>query len=498
VDKTIYNIYITFGTLPALYAQMNVFLDNSDSYVWTRSGGTFIPEKNFPNNLKYYKKFESFNDDTFFKEQFRDIKERLSEIVSENQNIKLNIFCDDSRVQFIWKIFIEINIEKFVNKFIMISEGNITEYMSRFVNDDYFEEMNIQWDNIIKLLKNPSVSVQEKDSCLAAINNYSFYLSTLNNFEYLIPNLNLLVKNTQLNKFSSNMHLSEMNLFEMYNNLDIKIRECFINNALTDLKVKKSIQNKNNKVLIINGTYNFVNEEISSFIYSSLINRVIDDYKKDYIILYKAHPLFPVERNPEFSQFLQKNNIIVLSEKFPIEIALWEYNHIKVGGFCSTIHSLIPKEQVAFFFGDLNGFSKYIFKDNFYNYYNINLSQDVASLSLKYYYKWSDYYKNLNNNLLQTTSELNLLKQNTISKIETINKESSFIKDSINNNTNNILSFQKEIESLTKEIESLKEEVESSKKEIEHLSKHIKFLEIPIYPIIWIRRKIKNIKGKRK
>lgn len=491
MDKTIYNIYITFGTLPALYAQMNVFLDNSDSYIWTRSGGTFIPEKNFPKNLKYYKKFDVFNDDVFFKEQFKEIKDKLCEIVFKNQNIKLNIFCDDSRIQFIWKIFTEINIEKNINKFIMISEGNITEYMSRFVNDDYFEEMSIQWNNIMKLLKNPYVSVQEKDACLADINKYSFYLSTLNNFEYLIPNLNLLKKNTQLNKFSSNMHLSEINLFEMYKNLDVKIRECFINNALTDLEIKKTIQNINNKILIINGTYNFVNDEISSFIYSNLINRVIDDYKKDYIIFYKAHPLYPVERNPEFLQFLQKNKVIILSEKFPIEIALWEYNHIKIGGFCSTIYSLIPKEQVAFFFGDLNGFAKYIFKDNFYNYYNIHLSQDVASLSLKYYYKWNDYFKNLDNSILYAKYELKNLKDNVDLKMENLNKEGALQKEDIKSNKNNILSLEEQIKNLNSEKESLKLEMES-------LRRHIKFLEFPIYPIIWLRRKIKNIKGKRK
>lgn len=484
MDKTIYNIYITFGTLPALYAQMNVFLDNSDSYIWTRSGGTFIPEKNFPNNLKYYKKFDSFNDCAFFEEQFKDIIEILSEIVSKNQNIKLNIFCDDSRIQFIWKIFIESDIEKYVNKIIMISEGNITEYMSRYVNNDYFEDMYNQWDNIMKLIKDPSVPTQKKDATLIAINNYSFYLSTLDNYEYLIPNLNLLVKNTQLNKFSSKMLLSEINLYEMYNSLDDKIRECFINNAITDFSMKKSIQNTKNKILIINGTYNFINEEISSFIYCNLINRVIDDYKKDYIIFYKAHPLYPAERNPEFLQFLQKNKVIILSEKFPIEIALWEYNHIKIGGFCSTIHSLIPKEQVAFFFGDLNGFAKYIFKDNFYNYYNIHLSQDVASLSLKYYYKWSDYFKNLDNSIFYVNSELKSLKDNVNFKIENLKSEGSLLKEDINNNKNNI--------------SSLEEKIENLKSEMEILRKHIKFLEIPIYPIIWIRRKIKNIKGKRK
>lgn len=40
--EEVYNLYITFGTLPALYAQINLFYDLNPSYVWVRSGGGSI------------------------------------------------------------------------------------------------------------------------------------------------------------------------------------------------------------------------------------------------------------------------------------------------------------------------------------------------------------------------------------------------------------------------------------------------------------------------
>ena len=92
IQNNIYNLYITFGTLPALYSQINVFLDKNPSYIWTRSGGTFISDKHFPNNLKFYKKFDGFNDVDFFDNQYKNIVEKINNIREENTNAHFNIF----------------------------------------------------------------------------------------------------------------------------------------------------------------------------------------------------------------------------------------------------------------------------------------------------------------------------------------------------------------------------------------------------------------------
>ena len=60
----IYNLYITFGTIPCLYAQINLYYDNCPGYVWYRSGGHFnYNHKPALHNLKYhYKMIGNDND----------------------------------------------------------------------------------------------------------------------------------------------------------------------------------------------------------------------------------------------------------------------------------------------------------------------------------------------------------------------------------------------------------------------------------------------------
>lgn len=378
------NLYITFGTLPGLFSQINVFLDKTPSYVWVRSGGIFVSKEYFPDNLLSYKKFDGYNDADFFNYQYKDVIKTIVSIVKKNKDVTFNVFCDDSRIQFILKVFIPLGFDKFIKKIIILSEGSITESMFADVNSTYFDLKEKKWKTFITFLSDKRTNKNEIDNQLALIDNYSFWLSTLPNVEYLIPNLKVLLSKKPHINLQRKMNLCDLNISGMYKKLPLNIRDKFVSGAIGSLKIKKMFKNHSNNILIVSGTYNFANEEITTFIYKSLIKKVIDDYGKKYIIFYKAHPLFPVKNNLSLLNFLDKNNVLFLPEKVPLEILLWEYKKVKTGGFCSSTHALIPKKQVEFFFGELNGFSKYLFRNK--KKYNINLSQEFAALSLKYYY----------------------------------------------------------------------------------------------------------------
>lgn len=479
MKDTIFNLYITFGTLPCLYAQMNVFQDSNPSYIWAKNGGEFINKKYYSQNLIKYTKIDGFDDKTFLEKSYKLIEKEIIEIKKSTPNIKFNIYCDDSRIQFILK-FIKL-LEGSINKTVMISEGNITEYMSRNITEESLEEKKKKWNNFLTSIRTNSLSEEDINKMLAVIDNYSFYLSTLNNYEYLIPNLDLLLKNTLLDKISENMNLFKIDFVKIFNQLSPNVKNEFIKNAINDLELFSMIKTDKN-VLIINGTYNFGNEEITAFIYSNLINKVIDDYKDKYTLFYKAHPLFPVDNNLDLREFLKNNNIKVLPEKFPIELVLWRYKNIKIGGFCSSIHSLVSKKQVEFIFGELNGFSKYIFKDNFIKLYNLNLSQDIASLMLKYYYKLSDIF--IKSDLYDID-------------INNIKNDLKVIFEKINICELDNCSFNAELQKIYQKINSLEKTnlllIDSYKENQLFILKLRKVIKFIFSPIIWIKNLIKIV-----
>ena len=449
------NLYITFGTLPALYAQMNIYLDSTPSYVWVRNGGYYNYKKNPPNNLKFYQKFDGCDDADFLNIQYRDITDKMNEIIQDNSKVKFNIICDDSRIQFILKIIVPMHLQFRISKTIIISEGNMTESMYRNVNENYFITTKLKWE---KLLNKESYSEDEWNKQLQNIDNYAFWLATQDNVEYLIPNLETLT-----NYKNYKMNLISLNLLEMYNKLNNTAQKDLVNNTIPQ-NIEREFSNINNKIIIITGTYDFVNNEITTFIYSNLINKVIDDYGKEYSLFYKAHPLFPVEKNEQFTTFLELNNISILPEKLPLEILLWGYPHVKIGGFCSSMYSLILTEQIKFFFGELNGFSKYIFKrdDPKYKFYNLELSQDMALLSLQCYNKYNGYNSSIDNKLKNINDSLQ--------EIKNIRNDLENLKIAYSQNNLIILNH------------------------ISSLNRRLKLVTLPLLPFLWLKRKFTNHK----
>ncbi len=414
MKTNVFNIYIAFGTLPSLFSKINIFINNNPSIIFVKNYTEFINEKNYPDNLVEYNIIKSKTDKEFIDKEIYEIRNKLSELYKTNKEMNFHIYCDDSRIQFILKLYSDNELAKRIKKIFIVSEGNITEYMARIVNENYFYDKKEKWSNMIKKVEN-NVNSEELNQEMSTIDNYGYMLSKKENVEYLIPNLKELINNTQLNKYS-NLNLKSINFYKMFQMLPNKLKKDFLESSLIESSILSKLENSK-KALIINGTYMFFNQEIMSFIYSDLISKVVDDYGRDFQLYYKAHPLFPASDNPTLRDFLNSNNIIILPEKFPIELLLWNNKKILIGGFCSSIHSLVRKKQVKFIFGDLNGFSKYIYNKKKHDFfYNLSLSQDMAALTLGY--DLSRDIINLNYNV----HNINIKMEELYKKIEKIEK----------------------------------------------------------------------------
>ena len=364
--NNVYNLYITFGTIPALFAQINVFLDKKPSYVWVRSGGNFNP-KDFHglDNVKYYKKFNCTDHD-YIKEQYKDILKKIKFIKKNDKNAKFIIYTDDSRVQFILKPLILSDSYNQVKKLVLVSEGNISQYMYESIKKGDNVLRKTRWNN----LKN-NINSQQNDKELQKLENYCFWLSTNAKVEYLLPFPDMLYNENISNKYKKTMNLSDLNLEKLYKKLPYEIK-----NKFNSMEVDNS-----KKIIIILGTYDFGSKKMTAILYENLINQAMNDYGDKYIFMFKAHPVFPVSENKWLEEYLNSKNIIILPSKTPLEILLWNNDNIMVGGFCSTVNSMIDPLRTKFFFGEKIGYSNLLDKNKKFkaNEYGILISQKIAN-----------------------------------------------------------------------------------------------------------------------
>lgn len=365
-----YIFYITFGTIPALYAETKIFLDKAPSYLFVRSKGNF--DSKVVQNLEYVKSYYEFSgtDIDYICNQYHVIYQEIRKIKKNDNNAKFIVYIDDSRVQYMLKPFLKANALEDIKKIVMISEGNISEQMFSNLNEDDEEKTAKKWSDLICDYNN--------DDKLVKIDNYAFWLSTQKNVYYYLPYYKLLNNKNISIEYKNKMNLYNLDIEKLYNKLNKNQKKYIYKNL--DLKIDKA-----KKYLIIIGTYDFGSKELTDIVYQNLIDQATNDYK-DYKILYKAHPLFPVEKNQNFNEYLLDKNIEILPNKLPLEIVLWENKNIMVGGFASSINSLIEPSRTKFFFGDMIGYAKILYKNSRLKpkSYNVIVSQTLASNLIKY------------------------------------------------------------------------------------------------------------------
>jgi hypothetical protein len=377
------NLYIMIGTIPSLYAQINIFLDKTPSYIWLRNIDQFIPENEADNLIYSHEYGIYYSDYEYMSHGYMDIVNKINEIKKSNKEVKYNVFVDDTRVQYILKPLIEAGIYDDIEKFIMVYEGSLAETYFDSINSSYFQDYEKKWNRFVAVLKDKSENI---DNELVIIEKYAPWFSTNENVEYLLSHKDLIIdrlhiKNVEWNKMYLKEFDIEKNFLKLNSNQKIYLLGTeFSFNFL-----------KNNKYLIIIGSYDFGSPLITSQIYISLIEKLLSDITNYFEILFKPHPLFPVSNKPKLEEFLYRHNIKILPARMPIEVVLWDNQNIDIAGFCSTVNSLIEPTRSIAFFGEIFGFSKLLNKANRFNskIYNVEVSQPLASAIN------SEYYENI-------------------------------------------------------------------------------------------------------
>ena len=409
--KDTYLIYLTFGTVPSLFSQINIFLDKRPSYVYVRSSGNFDSKvvKKLSHVLEYYQFSKAYGDPYYYKEEYKVVRDNIIKVKKKNPKAKFIVYIDDSRAQFYLKPFIEANAMDDIEKLILLSEGNASEIFYHKLKKDDETTCQKKWNNLIKNYKDDDESRK--------IDIYSYWLSTQENVEYLLPYYELFDNSNVSKEYRKKMNLKDFPVEEMFNKLSDEQKKYFYD--FDSLKIDKK-----QKYLIIIGTYDFGDKEITTAVIENLIDQMLMDYK-DYKLLYKSHPLASVEDNPSLSKYMEEHEIEVISNKIPIEIVLWEYQNIDIGGFSSSIVSLIDAKRVKFVFGQNLGYSKIIFNKNKpLTEYNVEVSQLIASHLLLYCGNLREKITSLEQLVSQNENEIKELNN----KIDELKKETKITR----------------------------------------------------------------------
>lgn len=392
--KNSYNIFIAFGTLPSLYVQMRAVKEkNKKSYIWTRSCGYFDPSS--VTSIEYYCKLEGY-DSNFINGQCDEIIKKINEIKENDKKAYFNIVCDDCRVQFLIQILYMCNLSEKDYNLTLIMDGTLTEMMYRVLPADYEDVVKTKWEKLVSLVKS---DIDEYKKEISVLDNYCFYVSTWKNVKLLTCHKELLKNNSISDSYKRKMHIETIDFEKKFKSLSDEEQNLFFGNEFTnDISCYFESKKKN---VIITGTYHFGYDDITYTVYEQLILKALDCCDSDSVVWYKAHPLYPASSVPKFENFLHGNNIKVLPPKFPLEILLWKYDNIELGGFCSTVYALINPKKVKFFFGELFSFVKYLYDNKSFGAYvfNFDVSQKLAALISKHYYENVDLKNKYNEDL---------------------------------------------------------------------------------------------------
>lgn len=341
--KNTYYFYVTFGTMPSLYASLHALSHDNPTYFSCERINTFDINL-FPSNITFL-----YGDNYPNQISARDImKNRIVEINRMEPNSVFEFFVDDLRARLGYDWFVAQGIDSSKVKVTLLSDGTATynNFFNYFYNsiqgnakwDDVASEINnLRWNSVDKLIT-PKLAEYES-------HDWPYYMSTLPTYTYYMQDKSLLETQSpyvkeQINKMNVN-NISPLNLL---NALSPEKQNVFYELTKFDKQKYSDLFDKSpKKNLIIIGTINSSTQKI-------YIDQVYNKYSAEYDIFYKPHPADTDYSNYETTY----PNLTLLPAQMPFEIFVWSLiDKIDViGGNQSTVFMTVPTSKVKFIFAE--------------------------------------------------------------------------------------------------------------------------------------------------
>ena len=367
IDKTKqseYNIYMTAETLPTLFASFDMIKEKDvPSFVWYQRADTLSVDaiKNTLTNVTVSENIGKGIGSELFAKIIPEIKLYISNVMKQDPDAHFNVFVT---AEYEW-------LELMAVEAMGLTEERVDVTMYSCGTVDYQIDYGIAAENaydlLIKEIEDFDIAVDKvrsnqckNDYALNFIRNekneiirdYSLINSFRNNVEYYLQFPELIeFKDERVAQKMKEAHMIKIEVNLQFDKLTEEQKEIFF--KLTNIdkeKFDKEYFNvENGKYLIITGTNPYYGEYTKEQ-FENIMNQVVEKYGKDYIIVYKPHPV--ATPNEEQKQYLNNLNIKVLPAKTPMEAIAFVYKDLKLGGFASSLYLSMDEGSTLFFFAD--------------------------------------------------------------------------------------------------------------------------------------------------
>lgn len=423
------DIYTTFGSLPTLYALLELYTDLDEktkngeqptpSYVWYQRGGTADPES-LPDNVTMMRPVSTSQ--SYTDEDMLTFMAYVNKLYKEYPKAHFNLYCDDLRIQYELTLFSFNNVPENQYSVYLLSDGTGSySYYASYMKSNGEEEEAIKknWDTYkywYNTYKSGAKNGKLDDrfygytamgavwmmwyACSEAENpgvDVQYYLQWP---EILKEDLGNMEEYFSLKKLRMQKVLPN----DLYKNLSPNMQNDFMNAILSGAGIGMTMEEydkkyfpdgENGKYIIISGTS--PNREGNSPVnFERIVENIQEDYGDEYTYMYKPHPNWPaaaVDNNGyDFNRvkFLKDHNITELPAQTPMECLIWSHPYVKIGGYNSSLYMSATEGQVEFFMTDeatsLDSPLPGIFKLGFYDgarFYPTSATNTVTS-SVRY------------------------------------------------------------------------------------------------------------------
>lgn len=351
-EETDYCFYITFGTIPTLYAGLDLLSHDKPSYVFYERSKTFAADQ-FPANATVTVAEDPTGNATGAeqKRMRTEMKRRILEINASDPTAVFGLYVDDLRCRIGYDWFVAQGIDSARVKVSMLSDGTATydNFADYFGNPDRAEHNwntyaaqveRLDWDHAGRYPVTRSIAEFESWT-------WPFYLSTRPDYRLILQDKGLLEAPGEfMERKLARMHLESVKPYELLSALPQPRQQRFYRMTGFDYDHFASLfEASPEKNLVIIGTSHRSSE--SEQAQRRYVKKIVDRYRGRYDIFFKPHPA-----DKSSADYEKRFGLTLLPGQMPFEIFVWSLlDRIDmIGGYPSTVFLTVPVDKVGFIF----------------------------------------------------------------------------------------------------------------------------------------------------
>ncbi|MCL2519459.1 MAG: hypothetical protein FWE37_00445 [Spirochaetaceae bacterium] len=346
LPATDYVIYIPWGTLPTLYVALHAQLHNTPSFLWYFRVGTLNNEAQ-PSHLTLVGTPGATADVALMGRE-------VARIIQQNPNASFTLYTDDMQAG---RIFIELLIANGVkdgNYFVRIlsdGTGTYNFYRNLFnrtgAGFEVFNNAMLFYFNLFYRagVTGSAAHLPRTNNNWADLANQMFALATYPFAELWLSHPDLLLSadyRMGLARMLINAReVTPQFLFSLLNRAQTESFLQLVNFDRTYFDNLLGQNSANRPPLVVT-----MSDPIPAN-FNTILAQILRDYA-DYAIFLKPHPN-AAPTAAQIAHYRSLGVVEILPARMPMEVFIWAYPHIKLGGFQSSLYMSAGLGQVLFF-----------------------------------------------------------------------------------------------------------------------------------------------------